>query len=1122
MHRLHFLTQYLQHPTPTGVAILVAFALVGLAGCYILSRVDLAVTVTVGLFLQLFNGNWELMHIPLPLDRLVLGAALVVLVLKGARRVCVRQIVVRPVHVAMLCALAWAVASAILAGTLYTHLGFYALLDRFGIVPFAVFTLAPLVFGTPKQRNILLIGLVTMGLYLGATGVFEGLHIWRLVFPSYISNPNVGIQWGRARGPFLESTGDGFCIFVGMVAAAIALRSWRSQWARGACYLTMVLGAAALFFTLTRSVWIGGFLGVFGAMLLTRKTRRILVPVIVVGALAVTGTLVVSSRIRSETIGRTESQSPVWDRENTDLAALKILSEKPLTGVGWENFINVSTEYMRQQPKYPITGVGLEVHNVFLNVAANLGIPGLLLFLLALGGAIWRALSPIPWPWAGRRSTPPRAPPDGSLADGSLAHGSVAHESWTDRSRTDRSWTDRSRAEDWSWRDPWRIGTVAILLFYMVIANLVPFSEALPNTLLWVWLGVVAMPYTSQLRVRAAVRKHSTRVVGWSRGREVAPVPAYAHGRLDTALVEPMYTAGAPGPGTPLQVAAPVPGSVAGTTETGQRPPGLRGIARGFSLGITSQLIGVAGNLVLTPFVIHGLGIQRYGVFILVVTATGMLTSFDGGVLGAAQRYFAVYAGTDDRRSTTQLLVTFCVVLSGVGIVMSTAAWFLAPLIVALLHMSDIWRPQAVFLFRTLGILCTTLFLHTLFQYVLNARQRYAWSTFSSLLTYALYVVGFVIVIDAGLGLRGVAFIFVGQQVLASLLIVPVALRYLDRRAIALVPWAKLRSIMSFSGKQQIGGISGLVTSEVDSLVIGGGLSAHALGIYSPGANFANQLTSVAFNGLGPAGVHLGNVYGSEGEDGTFREFKRLQRLWVMAVTGWTMVAMASSYFGIVAWLGPKFSLAGWICIVLAGGSAIPLTTGLIGTFAVAVGKVGAMMRYGIVSMIVNIAFTIPMVLLGSLGVVAATAAGMLASAIYMMHDVRRSIRHDIPNPLRYVPLVRGVVVAVLTLGLELAVRPYLPQGPIGLLGAGVPALVGLGVFGVLVIGPRRALRMVADPHSAKAELRDWADLSQEPTAPAGPVPAEDASSGYQPKHSAVMVGTVPEASSISDVGKSG
>jgi O-antigen/teichoic acid export membrane protein len=572
-----------------------------------------------------------------------------------------------------------------------------------------------------------------------------------------------------------------------------------------------------------------------------------------------------------------------------------------------------------------------------------------------------------------------------------------------------------------------------------------------------------------------------------------------------------METTGIPGTATPLEASGiAVPGPLPSTNQADQKAPGLRGVARGFSWGTAGQLVGVAGNLVLTPFIIHGLGVQRYGIFVLVVTLTGMLSSFDGGVMGAAQRYFSIYAGTDDRKSTTQLLVTFCVLLTCLGLLISTAAWFLSPVVVGFLNMSAIWRPQAIFLFRTLGILVTTLFIHTLFQFVINSRQRYAYTSAASLANYAFYIVGFVVVIETGRGLRGVAFIFVGQQVLASLLIVPVAVQYLDRRGIGLVPWSKLRSIMSFSGKMQVGGIAALVVTEVDSLVIGGGLSVHALGIYSPGANFANQLSSVASNGLGPAAIHLGNVYGREGEEGVFREFRRLQRMWVVAVTGWTMVAMASAYFGILAWLGPRFSLAGWICIVLTAGASVPLVTALIGSYAGVVGKAGALARYGVVSMVVNAALTVPMVLLGSLGVVAATALGQLVAAVYMLHDVRRSVRSDLPNPLRYVPLLRGTAAAAITFGLELAIKPYLPTGPIGLLAAGIPALVGLGVFGTLVLGPRQIFRIVARPRSAVSELRHWANLSEEPPAQ---VTAPDE---HEPEPAKVPVPSLPEVPSPS------
>ena len=221
------------------------------------------------------------------------------------------------------------------------------------------------------------------------------------------------------------------------------------------------------------------------------------------------------------------------------------------------------------------------------------------------------------------------------------------------------------------------------------------------------------------------------------------------------------------------------------------------------------------------------------------------------------------------------------------------------------------------------------------------------------------------------------------------------------------------------------------------------------------------------------------------------------------------MIAMASAYFGILAWLGPRFSLSGWICIVLTAGASVPLVTALIGSYAAVVGKAGALARYGVVSMVVNVVLTVPMVLLGSLGVVTATAIGQLVAAVYMLHDIRRSVRRDLPNPLRYVPLLRGAAAAALTFGLEVAIRPYLPTGPIGLLGAGIPAFIGLWAFGTLVLGPRTALRIVANPRSALSELRRWANLSEETLAPA------DASSDYQPEQGNVGVGSLPEVKSL-------
>ncbi|MGO9659699.1 MAG: O-antigen ligase family protein [Acidimicrobiales bacterium] len=493
MQRFHFVTQLLQKPDAADIALLAIIVLGALALAYLLSRVEVTVLAIIAILLEVFSGNWGLMSIPVPLDRVFFGITLCSLVLKGARNVSARRLVVRPVHIALLCATTWAVCSAIIAGTIEGSLGFYALVDRFGIVPFIWFLLAPVLFGTARQRRLLIGALVGLGLYLGLTGTLEGLHLYRFIFPHYIAEPNVGIQWGRARGPILESTGDGFCTFVGGTAAAVGLKLWKTTWVRGVCLAALALDLATLFFTLTRSVWIGALSGIIVAMLLSRRSRRVLIPGLVVGAVVVGVTLAASPTLRTDVVGRAESQSPVWDRQNTDLAALRILTDMPLSGVGWENFINVAPNYMVQQPGYPLSGFGIEVHNVFLSHAAELGIPGLLLWLMGFLGAVRRGLLP------GRRGAPQAA-----------AYGP---------SEKDLAW--------------WRWGGFAIVPCFLVIANLSPFSQALPNTLLWMWLGVMAIPYTSRLRVPArqvsrarAVRPQAERPISAPVPTDLSPVPA--------------------------------------------------------------------------------------------------------------------------------------------------------------------------------------------------------------------------------------------------------------------------------------------------------------------------------------------------------------------------------------------------------------------------------------------------------------------------------------------------------------------------------------------------------------------------------------------------------------------
>lgn len=396
------------------------------------------------------SGNSKLLGFPLPPQRLLLGAGIALLALdrRPWREIALR---LRGFHVAAVAFLAVAVWSAAVAGTLGTSLGFYALLDRL-VVPIAAFMFAPVIFATRRDRLLLLKLLTVMGIYLGITAFLEFFGPHGLVFPRYIVDPSVGIQFGRARGPFVESEADGLvmtvCAFAGGVLAWQVSQRWR--WA---AIFSVVVSLLGVLLTLTRSNWIGAGLAVVVTFAAVGPLRRWLVALLLSAVLGVTALLAFVPSLSRAVTGRTTSQRSVFDRYNTDNAALRIIDQHPLQGIGWERFIAVGSAEVRQAPTYPITNVGIEVHNVILGRAAELGIPAALLFVsvLLLGPA--RAVF---------RRTP------GEFG-------------------------------------AWRVFSVGVVLSWMVCAQLSPLPYSTANLLFWLIPGVTLTPYLTKPPLRAPV-----------------------------------------------------------------------------------------------------------------------------------------------------------------------------------------------------------------------------------------------------------------------------------------------------------------------------------------------------------------------------------------------------------------------------------------------------------------------------------------------------------------------------------------------------------------------------------------------------------------------------------------
>lgn len=388
-----------------GEQALTAIALVVLV--YLMFTVEAAWILTAGIVSTMFAANWANlgMNSSVGPHRVLMGAGIVACLLRLGPNRDRPELRLGVVHFVLGAAIAYAFVSAIFVDSLDQENGRFVLIDQFGILPFLIFTIVPIAFHERRQRMILLGALVGAGLYLSVTAILEKLNLDALIWPSYITDPGVGIHPDRSRGPFVEAAANGLALFGCTVAAAVAFTVWREGWQRTVAASVVALGPVAILLTVTRSVWVAGVIGVAVVFLTTAGLRRYLLPVAAAGTAAVLLSLALIPGLSGQVEERQNDEGPVHERRNTNAAGLRMIADKPFFGFGWDMPYLKLEPYFRQHPDIPLIGAKAGLHNSYLQYAAALGLVGFGIWAVGMLMAFLGAL-------VGEGALRGRAPPD--------------------------------------------------------------------------------------------------------------------------------------------------------------------------------------------------------------------------------------------------------------------------------------------------------------------------------------------------------------------------------------------------------------------------------------------------------------------------------------------------------------------------------------------------------------------------------------------------------------------------------------------------------------------------------------------------------------------------------------
>lgn len=183
-------------------------------------------------------------------------------------------------------------------------------------------------------------------------------------------------------------------VFLPVVIAPLLLRLTNlSRWGRALCVVAAGLGVVALILTYSRGSWIAfavsALLMAVSALFILKADERKRVifrfagAAVAISLLAIPFSGKIISRLIDDDRGAAEIRLPMID------VALAMIADNPVLGVGLSSYESVMRNY-DETPELVTEHFDWPVHNVYLHIAAETGLPGLLLFLALVVMASWR------------------------------------------------------------------------------------------------------------------------------------------------------------------------------------------------------------------------------------------------------------------------------------------------------------------------------------------------------------------------------------------------------------------------------------------------------------------------------------------------------------------------------------------------------------------------------------------------------------------------------------------------------------------------------------------------------------------------------------------------------------
>lgn len=462
------------------------------------------------------------------------------------------------------------------------------------------------------------------------------------------------------------------------------------------------------------------------------------------------------------------------------------------------------------------------------------------------------------------------------------------------------------------------------------------------------------------------------------------------------------------------------------------------------------NLLQIAVVLVLAPFILHRLGPDQNGVWVTIVSLTGILSLLILGVPMASVRFVAEHVARKDVPRMNAAIATclgICTALGGIAFVVGAILWFV-------FRAQYLDGPQATSLPPDVVRDASLAFALVSLQVAFAFAMRLPYGVFDAchdFVTRNKIMAGELVLRLATtigfLAWRPALTSLAAVQIVSMVFEFTLAIAVLKRRhpevRIGYAGFDKtlVRSILGFSLFAMLLNVGTLLAFRMDAIVIGKFLPMLFTTQFDNGNKFFDPMTSLLI-GVGAVVMPMATRLQASGEESLLRAvFLKWSKicLSIVLLIGIYLIVAGPDFIG--RWLGREYvEPSGHVLQVLMlsflvylpiRGVALPILLGLGRPRAPAIG----LLLMGIVNLVISLCLVRP---LGILGVAIGTAIPNVLFALYVLHLACKDLDVPIGEYVKYV-IVRAFVGAIVPLGVLLAFRETIGFG-------GYPQLVAGGV----------------------------------------------------------------------------